>query len=135
MTGKEFKLASIMFKHLLDLYNMDIKIFTWLKYVQLTLNQCGFGNIRTDPFSVNGKWLSKAVKLRLKDQYIQEWKTEVMNTDKCFNYRLYKVDFSFENYLVQMFPRHRNVVCKFRTLNHKLPIETGRYTNVPRHQR
>ena len=58
-----------------------------------------------------------------------------MNTDKYFTYRLYKVDFGFEDYLVQMFPRYRNIMCKFWALNHKLPIETGRCTNVPRHQR
>ena len=26
-------------------------------------------------------------------------------------------------------------LCKFRTLNHKLPVETGRYINIPRNQR
>ena len=27
------------------------------------------------------------------------------------------------------------IVCTFRTVNHKLPIETGRYTRIPRNER
>ena len=29
----------------------------------------------------------------------------------------------------------KHIVCKFRTVNHKLPIETDRYTRIPRNKR
>ena len=34
-----------------------------------------------------------------------------------------------------MSPFTRRIICKFRTPNHRLPIEIGRYANLPRHTR
>ena len=36
---------------------------------------------------------------------------------------------------VHIFPKNIILMCKFRTLNYKLPVETGRYTNIPRNHR
>ena len=41
----------------------------------------------------------------------------------------------FENYLTDLPDALKYIVCKFRTVNHKLPIETGRYTRIPRNDR
>ena len=85
-TGKESKLSSCSYKTLLSHYNNSSdKKYPWLKFVHQTLNYCGMSNIWDQPGSVNNKWLCKAVKLRL-----------------SFNYRLYKHDFGFEPYLVQL---------------------------------
>jgi hypothetical protein len=42
----------------------------------------------------------------------------------------------FENYLLAMSQAQRIILCKFRcTINHKLPIQLGRYNNTPREER
>ena len=41
----------------------------------------------------------------------------------------------FENYLIDLPDALGYIVCKFRTVNHKLPMETCRYTRIPRNKR
>ena len=41
----------------------------------------------------------------------------------------------FEKYLIDLPDALKYIVCKFRTVNHKFPIETGRYTRIPRNER
>ena len=66
-------------------------------------------------------------------QYLQEWSTTVYNSSKCVLYRAFKRSQFFEKYLT-MSPFTGRIICKFRT-NHRLPIEVGRYANLPRHTR
>ena len=40
----------------------------------------------------------------------------------------------FEKFLIYLPDALKYIVCKFRTVNHKLPIETGRYTRIPRNE-
>ena len=47
-------------------------------------------------------------------------------------YRTFKRNFVFENYLTTLSPYNRKLLCKFRTINHTLPIEVGRYSGRPR---
>ena len=56
-------------------------------------------------------------------------------SSKCLNYRVFKHCFELEKYLVNLPLRLRIPLCKFRLGNHKLPIEVGRYTGVPRAER
>ena len=44
-------------------------------------------------------------------------------------------DFMFEKYLIDLPDALKYIVCKFRSVDHKLPIETGRYTRIPRNER
>ena len=48
---------------------------------------------------------------------------------------MFKTEFKFENYLIDLPDSWKYIVCKYRTVNHKLPIETGRYTRIPRKER
>ena len=72
-------------------------------------------------------WLNINIKQKLLDQYIQKWMSDVDIGVKCYNYR-----FMFENYLIDLPDALKYIVCKFRTVNDKLPIEIGRYTRIPR---
>ena len=60
---------------------------------------------------------------------------EIENLDICYNYGLFKQDFDFGCYINDMLPKWRYFMCRFRTLNHRLPIEIGRYARVDRQQR
>jgi hypothetical protein len=49
--------------------------------------------------------------------------------------RLFKSDFRIEKYLEVLNDKNRFTFCRYRTSNHRLPIEVGRWTNVERHNR
>jgi thioester reductase-like protein len=65
------------------------------------------------------------VKLRLRDNFLQEWNSNLENSPKALNYRLYKQIFEFENYFNILENKNIFTFCKFRTTNTKLPIETA----------
>jgi hypothetical protein len=53
-----------------------------------------------------------------------------MFTLKALNYRILKENFEFENYFRILEDKDIYTLCKFRTTNHKLLIETGRWNNI-----
>jgi hypothetical protein len=46
------------------------------------------------------------------------------------NYRIYKDNLVFENYLNILNGKDILTLSKFRTTNHKLPVENGRWKNI-----
>jgi hypothetical protein len=54
-------------------------------------------------------------------------------TPSLFLYQIrFKENFEFENYFRVLEDKDIYTLCKFRTTNHKLPIETGRWNNIDR---
>ena len=76
------------------------------------------------------KWLSNVVKMNLIDQFKQTWSTSIDNSSNALNYRLYKKGVSFENYLEILKDKKLFLLCRFRTSNHRLPIDIGRWQNI-----
>jgi hypothetical protein len=48
---------------------------------------------------------------------------------------MFKETFIFEQYFDILDEKDFLTLCKFRTTNHKLPIEHGRWNNIPRENR
>ena len=63
--------------------------------------------------------------MRLRDQFIHQWITEINESGKCIIYRTFKTTFTFENYLISLPRKLKIIFTKFRCRNHRLPIETG----------
>ena len=59
----------------------------------------------------------------------------MFNSSKCLNYRIFKTELVFEQYLNLLPYDLASALCHFRTLNHKLPIEHGRFLGVDRDDR
>ena len=51
------------------------------------------------------------------------------------NYRIHKTSFGVEKYLIKLSSKYLKYFCKFRTCNTKLPVEIGRWQNLPRKDR
>ena len=83
-------------------------------------------------FFLNDAWLKEIVKISLQDQFKQIWLEHVQNNSKTLNYRLFKDKLEFENYFDILENRDLFTFCHFRTVNHKLPIEYGRWNNIQR---
>ena len=128
VTGKEEKLSYILYKlckNEMITYNRSTK---WINNLNSILRDCGVGDLSTvDEYNAN--YISRSVETTLKDQFIQLWHhTRIENSSKCNTlYRHVKSEFKQENYLIKLPENLRVAVCKFRTSNHRLPIEEGRY--------
>ena len=135
-TGADAKIAVKMYKSLKDLADSNLIKCKWLDDVKNILNECGMGFIWNDCSNVSYEWFCNALKLRLQDQSIQKWFADLSTSQKGYNYRLYKTEFKSEEYLNADIPtQFKTLFCKFRTCNHKLPVERGRYQNIPRQDR
>ena len=132
---KTTKLSHIVYKLSYYLYsNQNIEL-KWIQNVKNILDSCGFSNI-WDTQNFNNKiWLKTVIKQRLIDQFLQNWNSTVHDSPKSTCYRIFKTDCKFENYFDILDVKDALTFCRFRTTNHKLPIETGRWQNIPRQDR
>ena len=110
----------------------------WILKVQNILNECGLYEYWTNPDKlkeisyVNFKKLYKG---KLANMYKNKWVSQLQESSKCSLYRNFKDGLTFEKYLVTLPVNLRQSLIRFRTSNHKLPIETGRYLNILRENR
>ena len=79
--------------------------------------------------------ITREVQNRLQMQYIQKWNSDVYNSPKCINYRIFKTDFKTELYFTELQSKFYIPIARIRTTNHRLPIERGRWENIERSQR
>ena len=114
---------------------------SWATTVRLILQNNGSGdlwiNLNQPGFpQPDTTYVLNNLELRLKDQYQQLffaniWNNNVKNgsDSKLRFYRLFKSSYSAETYLskIKSFKR-RQILTKFRISNHRLRIETGRYS-------
>ena len=61
--------------------------------------------------------------------------SKVTSSSKGKNYNLFKIDVNFENYLSKLSKKHYSTLLKLRLSNHRLPVETGRWENIPIEER
>ena len=107
----------------------------WFRYVRSIFNECGLTFIWENQNFCNKQWLKGEVQRILFDHFLQNWNSNVMNSPKALNYRIFKEELKFESYLINLTTKQRNICCKFRTGNLKLPIEVGRWQNIDRNDR
>ena len=75
------------------------------------------------------------IKQTLQDQFIQKWYSSIDNSSRGQYYKLFKNQFGIENYLLRLPETIRLWLPKLRTCNLKIPIETGRWYNIPKTER
>ena len=75
----------------------------------------------------------KKIKRPLIDQFIQEWNGKLEGSNKGKQYKLLKDKIDF--FLITLPIQYVFPLFKLRTLNHKFPVETGRWNDTPYHER
>ena len=129
------KINKILYSIMFELHQNNRFVWPWITYIKSTLENCGMGNIWYTQDFPDKNWLTRALKLRLTDQYKQSWLSELETSSSLQNYYLIKTEFGFENYLLTLPYKLSKNLRKMRTNNHKLPIETGRHDGTPRPDR
>ncbi len=149
--GKIDKFTTKMYNVLLNLFNNNIYKSPWLSFIQKMLDDTGMSFVwnRQDMLGyvkdtmsdlekasiLNINYVKEMFKRNLKDQFIQKWRMNLNNTEMCCLYTNFKVNFECEEYLSKLPNKLRILFTKFRICNTKLPIEKGRYQNIPRFHR
>ena len=129
------KLSNKIFQVLFNMHVANIYSSPWICAIENILNSCGFSYIWLQQCKQSDTWVDYILQQNIKDQFIRRWTSDINNSPKCLNYKLYKQTFGFEKYFdILPYPKYF-IFVKFRTCNHKLPIEIGRYTNIPRQER
>lgn len=136
ITGDQSKLSAVMYKMIYKLDVDGIYSSPWLKYVRDIFNDSGLSYMwLNQTCTVSDDFFKKQLKLRMYDQFQQTWLSEIHNSPKCINYRMFKDDLKLENYLIKLPTPLCRPLARFRCRNHKLPIELGAHRNVRREMR
>ena len=101
--------------------------FKWIHNVKNILCNYSYSGIWDSHTFDNKTWLTKAVKQKSKDTFLNEWYADV---ESDTNYRIFKHKFEFEPYLTQVSNNLKFYFTSYRTRNHRLPIETGRWSKI-----
>jgi hypothetical protein len=95
------KLSSSIYRLLLSLKNNGVQTFTWLNHYESIFNDSGLGYIFHSQDSSDYTRIKLLLNQTLKDQFIQRWTSEMINSSRGQFYSNFKTDFSFENYLTR----------------------------------
>ena len=131
------KFSSVMYRFMYELYVKNIYKFAYLTHVENTLNEIGLSGIWIKQGCQQGscQWFKGKVKLTMRDIFVQNWFAEINTKEIFYTYRLYKDRFACPDYLTLLSSYSAQIFMKFRTLNHRLPVQTGRFCGTPRHER
>jgi hypothetical protein len=115
-------------------------INTWFKSILRILKFCKLDHLL---YTTDDKELFSQIqmlKYKLNKNFIERWtksRSEMMDNNNRLDILLdLKDTFEISSYLkLSKLPMHRIAMTKFRISAHRLPIETGRYKQIPREKR
>ena len=126
LNGKTTKLSYILYKllHVLSIRNEGAH-FKWLKCIQTILQNRVLNFIWLSQTIVHEELLLCNIKQILCDQFQQKWSSDCNESSKGIFYNLFtNCIFAHRKYLnVDILKENVITLEKFRTSNHKLPIE------------
>ena len=129
------KLSSIVYKAIYELQSQKEIKSKWIENVKNILCSNGFSGVWYSQSFINSTWLQKALKQKLNDIFIQNWNSQVQSTSESNIYKIYKTKFEQSIYISILSTSLCKSFIRFRTRNHRLPIEVGRWSGIPINQR
>ena len=86
--GKPDKISDKLYEILMIMHQKDFFHSKWLLSIESTLQECDKYQFGLDQVAPKG--IPKIVKSNLVENYKQLWKETVFESQKCFNYRIFK---------------------------------------------
>lgn len=126
-----YKLSSFMYTIIYALHNDQTLKSQWVDGVKTLICSLGFGGIWYSQSFINIKWFTKACSQKIKDVFIQNWFALIEVSSSSCIYRLLKTKFEQSRYLSIISAYYCKRFLSFRTRNHRLPVEVGRWRSIP----
>ena len=127
ISGKFTKISSQLYQILRTSENSNFK---WILNVKSILTDAGRNDIWINQSHLSESFIKTALKQNMQDQFLQGWCAELTKSSKGKNYSIFKENIEFEHYFVTL-PKHLYInMSWFRTGNHKLPVEIGRWNDT-----
>ena len=123
LTGKQSKLSFLIYKCMYNLSLSNNINFDWIEFVKDVFDHCSYTYVWDTQTFITDIWLKQ-------DQFRQFWLSTLHNSPKGL-----KDTLEYESYFNILKDKDLTALCKFRTTNHQLPIECGRWCNIPREDR
>ena len=126
ITGNKNKISFALYTYMLA--NSTIK-FKWIETIKNILNCTGRPDLWLNQEHIKTTHIKKHIKQILIDQYKQSWTASLQNSNKGKIYYSFKTVLACEEYMYIHKLGKKQVIdlFQFRTANHNLTIETGRY--------
>jgi hypothetical protein len=125
LSGDHNKLSFKLYTYMV---NRQTATFKWTSYVKRILDLAGRSYLWLNQFYTNIPLNTRAlVKLTLIDQYKQQWYGNLQSSNKGKIYNSFKSTLEFESYFNLLPHSDALNLFKFRSSNHKFPVETGRW--------
>ena len=127
LTNKTTKLSYQIFKYLLNSPQINSK---WIVSVQTLLSNAGRQDIWLNQNESTPKSTGKLIKQALIDQLFQQCNSQLDTSSKGRSYSIFKNNINCERYLHILTGQSAMTMSKFRTGNHKFPVEVGRWNGI-----
>lgn len=134
VTGKTDKISFQIYRAMLnDQITNNKGNYTWLNAIKNIFTETGCYHIWLEQYLDDTK--VNAISRILRDQAIQHLNASCSNSNKGRNYTKLKTSWGTLPNIYNI--KHDNLISliKFRTSNHRLPVEVGRYNDTPFHER
>jgi len=109
--------------------------FPWLAKIEHILICCGLNNIWNNHSFINSKWLKVITKQKVYELFVNDWYALIESSEKALFYKIFKTSFGYEDYLHKTPTSLLVYLIRFRTGNHRLPIEIGNWERIPINER
>ena len=130
------KIYNIMHNYSIHLNDQILKKkYPWLHHLKSVVVKCGLNNIWEIQDMTNPIWVKAAVKQKLQDLFINEWFSLIETSSNATFYRIFKTKFGMESFLCNYLSKNLQYLIKFRTRNHRLPVEIGNWNRTPLNER
>ena len=125
--GKDMKISYLLYHTMKSKNDPSIK---WISNVIKILSDVGRYDLWVNQRHINTLSLGLLIKQTLHHQFLQMWRANLNTSSKGKNFNYFKDAVCLENYFL-ILPKHLYLkMVHFRTGNHKMPVETGRWQNI-----
>ena len=109
--------------------------FKWIRCINDIRVAVGRPDLfKTEPVN-NPNSVKMDISRTLSDLYIQEWNEKANVSSKGKQYLLFKENINFKKYSINFSKFYYSKIIKYRTGNHRLPVETGQWDDIPLNER
>lgn len=108
----------------------------WVSVIKNKLFEIGLGHIWYEQEYIHCATYFPLIKQRIIDHFTQQLVEQINSSSRCYFYKHIIDQFSLQYYLTKSIPStYKKQITRIRLSSHRLAIESGRHTNVPKERR